>query len=95
MASFEDPYDFTQPTQPFEEATQVTQDDPAFGNSHQKPIGKIVWKRGEQISGKQCAAKMFVPASIQRVSCIPFSVANDLARLTRFSATTADNTFVM
>ncbi|KAJ2442989.1 hypothetical protein GGI03_008096, partial [Coemansia sp. RSA 2337] len=66
MASFEDPYDFTQPTQPFEEATQVTQDDPAFGNSHQKPIGKIVWKRGEQISGKQCAAKMFVPASIQR-----------------------------
>ncbi|KAJ2063234.1 hypothetical protein GGI17_001845 [Coemansia sp. S146] len=50
MASLEDPYDFTQPTQPFEEATQVTQDDPSFGNSHQKPIGKIVWKRGEQIS---------------------------------------------
>ncbi|KAJ2834005.1 hypothetical protein GGI24_000599 [Coemansia furcata] len=50
MASLEDPYDFTQPTQPFEEATQVTQDDPSFGNSHQKPIGKIVWKRGDQIS---------------------------------------------
>ncbi|KAJ2317707.1 hypothetical protein GGI00_006728, partial [Coemansia sp. RSA 2681] len=50
MASLEDPFDFTQPTQPFEEATQVTQDDPSLGNSHQKPIGKIVWKRGDQIS---------------------------------------------
>ncbi|KAJ2471342.1 hypothetical protein GGI02_002327 [Coemansia sp. RSA 2322] len=50
MASLEDPFDFTQPTQPFEEATQVTQDEPSLSGSHQKPIGKIVWKRGDQIS---------------------------------------------
>ncbi|KAJ2032513.1 hypothetical protein IWW57_000180 [Coemansia sp. S610] len=50
MASLEDPYDFTQPTQPFEEATQVTQDDPSLGSSHEKPIGKVVWKRGDLIS---------------------------------------------
>ncbi|KAJ1966064.1 hypothetical protein GGI12_000329 [Dipsacomyces acuminosporus] len=50
MASFEEPYDYTQPTQPFEETTQVTQDDTQLVTSRQKPAGKLVWKRGEQIT---------------------------------------------
>ncbi|KAJ1992284.1 hypothetical protein GGI25_005202 [Coemansia spiralis] len=50
MASLEEPFDYTQPTQPFEEATQATQDDSSQVNSRQKPVGKLVWKRGNQIS---------------------------------------------
>ncbi|KAJ2368676.1 hypothetical protein H4S01_001455 [Coemansia sp. RSA 2610] len=47
----EEPFDFTQPTQPFEDATQATQDDTSQVASLQKPVGKLVWKRGAQISG--------------------------------------------
>ncbi|KAJ2776222.1 hypothetical protein H4R18_005787 [Coemansia javaensis] len=50
MTSLEDPFDYTQPTQPFEEATQVTQDDASQVAARQKPVGKLVWKRGDQIS---------------------------------------------
>ncbi|KAJ2162613.1 hypothetical protein GGF46_000486 [Coemansia sp. RSA 552] len=48
MASLEDPFDYTQPTQPFEEATQATQDDTSQITSHQKPVGKLVWKHRDQ-----------------------------------------------
>ncbi|KAJ1666991.1 hypothetical protein IW140_002203 [Coemansia sp. RSA 1813] len=50
MASLEEPFDYTQPTQPFEEATQFTQDDASQVMTRQKPVGKLVWKRGGQIS---------------------------------------------
>ncbi|KAJ2612863.1 hypothetical protein EV177_002775 [Coemansia sp. RSA 1804] len=51
MMSLEDHIDYTQPTQPFEEATQFTQDDASqVTAARQKPVGKLVWKRGGQIS---------------------------------------------
>ncbi|KAJ2079376.1 hypothetical protein H4R24_003820 [Coemansia sp. RSA 988] len=50
MTSLEETLDYTQPTQPFEEATQFTQDDASQVTSRQKPVGKLVWKRGGQIS---------------------------------------------
>ncbi|KAJ2550661.1 hypothetical protein EV175_003985 [Coemansia sp. RSA 1933] len=50
MASLEEPFDYTQPTQPFEEATQFTQDDASQLTARQKQVGKLVWKRGGQIS---------------------------------------------
>ncbi|KAJ2661656.1 hypothetical protein IW148_003300 [Coemansia sp. RSA 1199] len=41
-------FDYTQPTQPFEEATQATQDD--VSQASQQPVGKLVWKRSGRIS---------------------------------------------
>ncbi|KAJ2707553.1 hypothetical protein FB645_000730 [Coemansia sp. IMI 203386] len=52
MATVDDHFDYTQPTQPFEEATQAqtTQDESSLVTNHEKPVGKLVWKRGNQIS---------------------------------------------
>ncbi|KAJ2779211.1 hypothetical protein GGI15_003946 [Coemansia interrupta] len=52
MTTLEDGFEYTQPTQPFEEATQAqaTQEESALITSHEKPVGKLVWKRGNQIS---------------------------------------------
>ncbi|KAJ2723872.1 hypothetical protein GGI07_002335 [Coemansia sp. Benny D115] len=52
MATLDDHFDFTQPTQPFEEATQAqaTQEESSLVTSRQKPVGKLVWKRNAQIS---------------------------------------------
>ncbi|KAJ2386891.1 hypothetical protein GGI05_004245 [Coemansia sp. RSA 2603] len=52
MTTLEDAFDYTQPTQPFEEATQAqaTQEESQLITSHEKPVGKLVWKRANQIS---------------------------------------------
>ncbi|KAJ2244680.1 hypothetical protein GGH97_003113 [Coemansia sp. RSA 475] len=46
MTSVEE-FDYTQPTQPFEETTQATQDD--VSQTSQQAVGKLVWKRNHDI----------------------------------------------
>ncbi|KAJ2452034.1 hypothetical protein EV183_003212 [Coemansia sp. RSA 2336] len=48
----EDKFEFTQPTQPFEESTQPTQasqEEEAMLKAGKHPLGKLLWKRGDAL----------------------------------------------